>query len=102
MTIDINRKERHVTLSMPGYITKLHHRVRPQGVKGATTPTIDTAPNYKSSHIFPKHKQQQSMISPDHHSSTLNSANFSASKTYHQGYQEDEKTFAVCLITPAL
>jgi hypothetical protein len=27
MTIDINRKERHVTLSMPGYITKILHRV---------------------------------------------------------------------------
>jgi hypothetical protein len=49
MTIDINRKERHVTLSMPGYITKLLCRVRPQGVKSATTPAIYIAPNYKSS-----------------------------------------------------
>jgi hypothetical protein len=50
MTIDIDRKERHVTLSMPGYITKLLRRARPQGVKSATTPTMYTAPNYK----FPK------------------------------------------------
>jgi hypothetical protein len=49
MTIDINRQERHVTLSMPGYIiTKLLRRVRPQGVKSATTPAIYIAPNYKS------------------------------------------------------
>jgi hypothetical protein len=48
MTIDINRKERHVTLSMPGYITKLMRRVRPQGIKGAPTPAIYNAPNYKS------------------------------------------------------
>ncbi len=48
MTIDINRKERHVTLSMPGYITKLMRFVRPQGTKGASTPAIYTAPNYKS------------------------------------------------------
>jgi hypothetical protein len=48
MTIDINRKERHVTLSMPGYITKLMRRVRPQGIKGASTPAIYTTPNYKS------------------------------------------------------
>ncbi len=48
MTIDINRQERHVTLSMPGYITKLLRRGRPQGVKSATTPAIYITPNYKS------------------------------------------------------
>ncbi len=48
MTIDINRKERHVTLSMPGYITKLMRRVRSQRIRGASTPAIYNAPNYKS------------------------------------------------------
>jgi hypothetical protein len=48
MTIDINRKERYVTLFMPGYTTKLLRRVRPQGVKSATTPATYIAPNYKS------------------------------------------------------
>jgi hypothetical protein len=47
-TIDINRKECHVTFSMPGYIIKLLRRVQPQGVKSATTPAIYAAPNYKS------------------------------------------------------
>jgi hypothetical protein len=48
MTIAIDRFQRHVTLSMPGYITKLLKRVRPDGIKSATTPSIYVAPNYKS------------------------------------------------------
>jgi hypothetical protein len=48
MSIDIDRKQRHVTLSMPGYISKLLKRVRPDGVKPATTPSIYIAPNYKT------------------------------------------------------
>jgi hypothetical protein len=47
LTIHINRKQRHVTMSMPGYITKLLKRVRPHGIKGATTPSLYSAPNYK-------------------------------------------------------
>jgi hypothetical protein len=47
LTIDIDRRQRHVTLSMPGYVAKLLKRVRPDGIKGATTPSIYTAPNYK-------------------------------------------------------
>jgi hypothetical protein len=48
INIDINRKQRHVTLSMPGYIAKLMKKVRPEGVKAASTPSIYSAPNYKS------------------------------------------------------
>jgi hypothetical protein len=47
MNISINRKERHVTLTMPGYVAKLLKRVRPQGVKGAHTPSVFIQPNYK-------------------------------------------------------
>ena len=47
MNIDINRKERHVTLSMAGYIDKLLQEVRPAGVKSAKTPAIYFPPNYK-------------------------------------------------------
>ena len=46
--IDINKKQRHVTLSMPGYIAKLLKRVRPNGVKGASTPSCYSPPNYKN------------------------------------------------------
>ena len=46
MNIAINREKRHVTISMPGYIDKLLQKVRPQGIKGASTPAIYTAPNY--------------------------------------------------------
>ena len=46
MDIDVDRTDRHVTLSMPGYISRLLQRVRPDGVKGASTPGIYTPPNY--------------------------------------------------------
>jgi hypothetical protein len=46
--ITINRKHRHVTLSMPGYIAKLLKKVRPDGVKAASTPSVYSPPNYKS------------------------------------------------------
>ncbi len=45
ITIDIDRIQRHVTLSMPGYITKLLKKVRPNGVKPASTPSIYNPPN---------------------------------------------------------
>jgi hypothetical protein len=48
MTISVNRTKRHVTISMPGYIEKLLRKVRPNGIKGASTPGIYTPPNYKS------------------------------------------------------
>ena len=48
LTIHIDRPHRHVTLSMPGYIARLLKRVRPQGIKGASTPSIYSPPNYKS------------------------------------------------------
>jgi hypothetical protein len=44
--IDINRDKRYVTLSMPGYIDKMLKKVRPNGIKGASTPTVYTPPNY--------------------------------------------------------
>ena len=44
MNIRINRAKRHVTLTMPGYITKLLQRVCPNGIKGATTPRALHAP----------------------------------------------------------
>jgi hypothetical protein len=47
LSIQINRKQRHVTLSMPGYIARLLKRVRPQGIKGARTPSLYSTPNYK-------------------------------------------------------
>jgi hypothetical protein len=46
MDIRINRKDRHVTLTMHGYIRKLLQRVRPNGIKGASTPAQYTPPNY--------------------------------------------------------
>ncbi len=46
MDIDIDRKQRHVTLSMSGYIDKLLRKVRPDGIKGANTPAHYTPPNY--------------------------------------------------------
>jgi hypothetical protein len=48
ITIAIDRMQRHVTLSMPGYIAKLLKRVRPNGVKPASTPSIYSPPNYKN------------------------------------------------------
>jgi hypothetical protein len=47
LSIHINRVQRHVTLSMPGYIARLLKRVRPQGIKGASTPSNYSPPNYK-------------------------------------------------------
>jgi hypothetical protein len=47
MTININRKERHVTLTMPGYIEKLLKRVRPNGTKGSHTPARYQPPQIK-------------------------------------------------------
>jgi hypothetical protein len=38
MDIAINRDKRYVTLTMPGCISKLLQRVRPNGIKGASTP----------------------------------------------------------------
>jgi hypothetical protein len=46
MDIRINRKDRHVTLTMSGYIRKLLQRVRPNGIKGASTPAQYTPPNF--------------------------------------------------------
>jgi hypothetical protein len=46
MDIAINRKQQHVTLSMPGYIDKLLRRVCPDGIKSANTPAHYTPPNY--------------------------------------------------------
>jgi hypothetical protein len=48
INIGINRKQRHVTLSMPGYIAKLLKKVRPAGVKPASTPSVYSPPNYRS------------------------------------------------------
>ena len=48
MNIHINRGQRHVTLSMPGYVEKLLKRVRPAGIKGAHTPSLYIQPNYKT------------------------------------------------------
>jgi hypothetical protein len=46
ISIDICRPKRHVTLSMPGYVAKLLKRVRPNGVKGASTPSVYAPVNY--------------------------------------------------------
>jgi hypothetical protein len=46
LNIAIDRKQGHVTLSMPGYIDKLLRKVCPDGVKGANTPAHYTPPNY--------------------------------------------------------
>ena len=46
MDIDVNREKRYVTLSMPGYIDKLLKKVRPEGIKGASTPAVYAPPNY--------------------------------------------------------
>jgi hypothetical protein len=49
MTIAIDRKARHVTLTMLGYIEKLlRRRVKPEGTKGASIPAIYAPPNYAS------------------------------------------------------
>jgi hypothetical protein len=46
MDIAINRANKHVTLTMKGYIDRLLRRVRPNGIKGASTPATYTPPNY--------------------------------------------------------
>ncbi len=46
MTIDIDRKARHVTLTVPNYVDKLLQRVRASWVKGALTLAMYTPPNY--------------------------------------------------------
>jgi hypothetical protein len=46
MDININRDKRYVTLTMNGYIQRLITRVRPDGIKGASTPAIYVPPNY--------------------------------------------------------
>jgi len=48
MDIDIDRKNRHVTISMAGYIDKLFQTIRPNGTKGASTPCTYAPPNYKN------------------------------------------------------
>jgi hypothetical protein len=48
MNIQIDRTARHVTLTMPGYLSKLLKRVRPHGIKGAHTPSIYVQPNYRA------------------------------------------------------
>jgi hypothetical protein len=47
LLINIDRTQRHVTLSMPGYIARLLKRIRPQGIKGASTPSVYSPPNYR-------------------------------------------------------
>ena len=49
MDIHIDRRNRHVTLAMPGYVAKLLKRVRPKNIKGARTPSKYFAPNYQRS-----------------------------------------------------
>jgi hypothetical protein len=49
MNICINRERRYVTLTIPEYIDKLLARVRPNGIKGATTPAQYTPPNHTNS-----------------------------------------------------
>ncbi len=49
MDIYIDRRNRHVTLAMPGYIAKLLKRVRPHGIKGARTPSKYVTPTYQRS-----------------------------------------------------
>jgi hypothetical protein len=46
MDISINRKQRHVTLTMPKYIDRLLYKVKPDGIKGSNTPAVYTPPNY--------------------------------------------------------
>jgi hypothetical protein len=48
MDININRSQRHVTISMPGYIDKLLQSIRPNGIKSASTPAIYCPPNFKN------------------------------------------------------
>jgi hypothetical protein len=48
ISIDICRPQRHVTLSMPGYVAKLLKRVRPNGIKSASTPSVYAPPNYSN------------------------------------------------------
>ena len=48
MDININRKKRHVTISMPGYIEKLLQSIRPNGIKAASTPATYCPPNFKN------------------------------------------------------
>jgi hypothetical protein len=48
MDININRKKRHVTISMPGYIDKLLQSIRPNGMKAASTPATYCPPNFKN------------------------------------------------------
>jgi hypothetical protein len=47
MDIRINRKKRHVTLTMPGYIDRLLKCVQPDGIKGAQTPAKYQPPQFK-------------------------------------------------------
>ena len=44
MNIDIDRKSQHVTISMAGYIDKLFQTIRPNGTKGASTPSTYAPP----------------------------------------------------------
>jgi hypothetical protein len=46
MNIAIDRKQRHVTLTMPTYIERLLRKVKPDGIKGSNTPAIYNPPNY--------------------------------------------------------
>ena len=46
--IDFDRRSRSVALSMPGYIEKVLHRFRPDGIRGAASPMLYTPPTYGS------------------------------------------------------
>jgi hypothetical protein len=46
--IDVDRKSRHVTISMARYIDKLFQTIRPNRTKGVSTPSTYAPPNYKN------------------------------------------------------
>jgi hypothetical protein len=48
MDININKKKRHLTISIPGYIDRLLQSIRPNGMKAASTPATYCPPNFKN------------------------------------------------------
>ena len=121
MNISINRIQRHVTISMPGYIEKLLRKVRPNGIKGASTPGIYHPPNYKSPKSqtatvdatplatkIQQHELQVVVGTLLYYARTVDPSiltaiheiGFSPIATYNPRYEKGGSSFAVCVDPP--
>ncbi len=115
MDIDIDRKNRHVTISMAGYIDELFQTIRPNGTKGASTPSTYAPPNYKNpgaqivrytaSYSRPEKRapicdRDVTILLSNCRSFDINSSQrtrVSPSESYYQGYAQNGTTITISI-----